>query len=82
MTPSSHASILKLDETRYGELKQEGRSVADLNGLNVALSDKIQLQFMEDAQATITIILKEHSEKMWHTNHAQKKIIWMAQATV
>ena len=71
MTPSSHASILKLDEIRYGELKQEGRSVADLNGLNVALSDKIQLQFMEDTQATITITLKGHSEKMRHTNHAQ-----------
>ena len=38
---------------------------------NVALSDKFQVQFMEDNQATITIILKGGSEKMRHTDRTQ-----------
>ena len=61
----------ELDDIRYGEFKPDGRSVSNINGLNVALSDKFQVQFMEDNQATITIILKGDSEKMRHTDRTQ-----------
>ena len=61
----------ELDEIRYGECRPDGKTVSDINGLNVALSDKFQVQFMEDNQATITIILKGDSEKMRHTDRTQ-----------
>ena len=44
----------ELDEIRYGE-NSGGRTIANLQGLNVGLSDKFQIQFLEDNQATITI---------------------------
>ena len=62
----------ELDDIRYGESNHPGKSVADIQGLNVALSDKFQVQFMEDNQATITIILKGDSEKMRHTDRTQR----------
>ena len=61
----------ELDEIRYGELRPDGKTVSDINGLNVALRDKFQVQFMEDNQATITIILKGDSEKMRRTDRTQ-----------
>ena len=61
----------ELDESRYGECRPDGKTVSDINGLNVALSNKFQVQFMEDNQATITIILKGDSEKMRHTDRTQ-----------
>ena len=61
----------ELDEIRYGECRPDGKTVSDINGLNVALSNKFQVQFMEDNQATITIILKGDSEKMRHTDRTQ-----------
>ena len=48
----------ELDEIRYGGTQHDGKSVADINGLNVHLSSKFQVQFLEDNQATITIITK------------------------
>ena len=62
----------ELDDIRYGECDHPGKSVSDIQGLNVALSDKFQVQFMEDNQATITIILKGDSEKMRHTDRTQR----------
>ena len=61
----------ELNEIRYGECRPDGKTVSDINGLNVALSNKFQVQFMEDNQATITIILKGDSEKMRHTDRTQ-----------
>ena len=61
----------ELDEIRYGG-NPEGRSVADLQGLNVALSDKFAVQVLEDNQATITILLKGDSEKLRHTDRTQR----------
>ena len=62
----------ELDAIRYGECDHPGKSVSDIQGLNVALSDKFQVQFMDDNQATITIILKGDSEKMRHTDRTQR----------
>ena len=62
----------ELDDIRYGECDHPGKSVSDIQGLNVACSDKFQVQFMEDNQATITIILKGDSEKMRHTDRTQR----------
>ena len=52
--------------------QHEGKSIADINGLNVHLSSKFQVQFLEDNQATITIITKGDSEKMRHTDRTQR----------
>ena len=60
----------ELDEIRYGE-NPGGRTIANLQGLNVGLSDKFQIQFLEDNQATITIVTKGDSEKMRHTDRTQ-----------
>eukprot|EP00439_Symbiodinium_sp_Y106_P061891 s1696_g9.t1 len=60
----------ELDEIRYGG-NPGGRSVANLQGLHVGLSDKFRVQFLEDNQATITIVNKGDSEKMRHTESAQ-----------
>ncbi|CAE7940259.1 unnamed protein product, partial [Symbiodinium necroappetens] len=57
-------------KVRYGGFAG-GRSVANLQGLNVGLSDKFQVQFLEDNQATITIVSKGDSEKMRHTDRTQ-----------
>ncbi|CAE7339498.1 GIP, partial [Symbiodinium sp. CCMP2456] len=56
----------ELDEIRYGGCPG-GRSVANLQGLDVGLSGKFQVQFLEDNQATVTIVSKGDSEKMRHT---------------
>ena len=61
----------ELDEIRYGG-NPAGRSVADLQGLNVALSDKFAVQVLEDNQATIIILLKGDSEKLRHTDRTQR----------
>ena len=61
----------ELDEIRYGECRPDGKTVSDINGLHVAFSDKFQVQFMEDNQATITIILKGDSEKTRRTDRTQ-----------
>eukprot|EP00439_Symbiodinium_sp_Y106_P009882 s13037_g1.t1 len=65
----------ELDEIRYGG-NPGGRSVANLQGLHVqglhvGLSDKFRVQFLEDNQATITIVNKGDSEKMRHTDRTQ-----------
>ena len=62
----------ELDEIRYGDTQRDGKSVADINGLNFHLSSKFQVQFLEDNQATITIITKGDSEKMQHTDRTQR----------
>ena len=62
----------ELDDIRYGECDHAGKTVSDIQGLNVALSDKFQVQSVEDNQATITIILKGDSEKMRHTDRTQR----------
>ena len=64
--------VPELDDIRYGECDHPGKSVSDIQGLNVALSEKFQVQFMEDNQATITIILKGDSEKMRLTDRTQR----------
>eukprot|EP00439_Symbiodinium_sp_Y106_P076373 s1894_g15.t1 len=60
----------ELDEIRYGG-NPGGRSVANLQGLHVGLSDKFRVQFLEDNQATITIVNKGDSENMRHTDRTQ-----------
>ena len=60
----------ELNEIRYGG-NPGGRSVANLQGLHVGLSDKFRVQFLEDNQATITIVNKGDSEKMRHTDRTQ-----------
>ena len=65
----------ELDDIRYGECDHTGKSVSDIQGLNVALSDKFQVQFMEGNQATITIIFKGDSEKMRHTDRTQRIVL-------
>ena len=62
----------ELDKIRYGDTQHDGKSVADINGLNVHLSSKFQIQFLEDNQATITSITKGDSEKMRHTDRTQR----------
>ena len=62
----------ELDEIRCGDTQHDGKSVADINGVNVHLSSKFQVQFLEDNQATITIITKGDSEKMRHTDRTQR----------
>ena len=62
----------ELDEIRYGGAEHDGKSVADINGLNVHLSEMFQVQFLEDNQATITIITEGDSEKMRHTDRTQR----------
>ena len=62
----------ELDKIRYGDTQHEGKSIADVNGLNVHLSSKFQVQFLEDNQATITIITKGDSEKMRHTDRTPR----------
>ena len=57
----------ELDEIRYGGTHHDGKSVADINGLNVHLSEKFQVQFLE-----ITVITKGDSEKMRHTDRTQR----------
>ena len=85
VSPKSNDSIVaridpELDEIRYGECKPEGCTVADINGLDVHLSDCFKVQFMEDNQATITIILKGDSEKLRHTDRTQRlSFAWMQQ---
>ena len=61
---------LELDDIRYGKCDHAGKTVSGIQVLNVALSDKFQVQFMEDNQATIIIILKGDSEKMRYTDRA------------
>ena len=61
-----------LDEIRYGGTQHDEKSVADINGLNLHLSEKFQVQFLEDNQAAITIITKGDSEKMRHTDRTQQ----------
>ena len=60
----------ELDEIRYGD-NSGGRTIANLQGLNVGLSDKFQIQVLEDNQATITSVTKGDSEKMRHTDRTQ-----------
>ena len=70
----------EIDEIRYGGADVGGRSVANLNSLNVHLSDKFKVQMMEDNQATITIILKGDSEKLRHTDKTQRiSFAWLRQ---
>ena len=62
----------ELDEIPYGSTQHAGKAAADVNGLNVHISEKFQVQFFEDNQATITIITKSDSEKMRHTDRTQR----------
>ena len=71
----------ELDEIRYGECRPDGKTVSDINGLNVALSNKFQVQFMEDNQATITIILKGDSEDATHRQDPEH-LLRMVEATI
>ena len=69
----------ELDEIRYGGAAN-GRSVANLNSLNVHLSPKFKVQLLEDNQATITILLKGDSEKLRHTDKTQRiSFAWLKQ---
>ena len=70
----------EIDEIRYGDVLPDGRSVADLNGLQVHLSSKFSVQVLEDNQATIVILLKGDSEKLRHTDRTQRiSFAWLKQ---
>ena len=69
----------ELDEIRYGGAAN-GRSVANLNSLNVHLSPKFKVQLLEDNQATVTILLKGNSEKLRRTDKTQRiSFAWLKQ---
>ena len=70
----------EIDEIRYEDVLPDGRSVADLNGLQVHLSSKFSVQVLEDNQATIVILLKGDSEKLRHTDRTQRiSFAWLKQ---
>ena len=61
-------------------MRPRRETIADIQGLNVALSDNFQVQFMEDDQATLTILLTGDAEKMRHTDRTPKKSFgWLKQ---
>ena len=62
----------ELDEVRYGFFHNGPESVADINHLQVHLGPSFCAQFMEDNQATITILTTGESQSMRHTDRTQR----------
>ena len=62
----------ELDEIRYGFFHNGPESVANVNHLQVHLGKSFTVQFMEDNQATITILTTGESQSMRHTDRTQR----------
>ena len=62
----------ELDEIRYGFLNNGPESVANVNHLQVRLGPCFTVRFMEDNQATITILSNGNSVNMRHTDRTQR----------
>ena len=62
----------ELDELRYGFLHDGPESVANVNHLQVRLGPCFTIRFMEDNQATITILSNGNSVNMRHTDRTQR----------
>ena len=75
-SPKDPASIARidpeLDEIRYGFFHNGPESVANVNHLQVHLGKSFTVQFMEDNQATITILTNGESQSMRHTDRTQR----------
>ena len=75
-SPKDPVSIARidpeLDEIRYGFFHNGPESVANVNHLQVHLGKSFTVQFMEDNQATITILTNGESRSMRHTDRTQR----------
>ena len=75
-SPKDPVSIARidpeLDEIRYGFFHNGPESVANVNHLQVHLGKSFTVQFMEDNQATITILTTGESQSMRHTDRTQR----------
>ena len=75
-SPKDPVSIARidpeLDEMRYGFFHNGPESVANVNHLQVHLGKSFTVQFMEDNQATITILTNGESQSMRHTDRTQR----------
>ena len=61
-----------LDELRYGYFHNGPESVANLNNLQLHTGPTFNVKFMEDNQATITILTNGSSAQMRHTDRTQR----------
>ena len=69
----------ELDDIRYGD-NPEGRSVANINGLNVQLPKKFACRVMEDNQASITLMLSGEAGNIRYTDRTQRvSFSWLKQ---
>ena len=69
----------EIDEIRNGNV-DTGCSVADINSLNASFPEFYQLKFMEDNQATITVMSAGSSASMRHMNKTQNiNFKWLKQ---
>ena len=69
-SPNRHHEIVtridpELDQIRCRGGDHSGKMIADIQGFNVALSNKFQVQIGKGNRTTATIILKGGSEKLW-----------------
>ena len=62
----------ELDEIRYGFLHNGPESVANVNHLQIRLGPCFTVRFMEDNQATITILSNGSSVNMRHADRTQR----------
>ena len=62
----------ELDEIRYGFLHKGPESVANVNHLQIRLGPSFTVRFMEDNQATITILSNGNWVNMRHTDRTQR----------
>ena len=62
----------EMDELRYGYFHNGPESVANLNHLQLHTGPTFNVKFMEDNQATITILTNGSSTQMRHTDRTQR----------
>ena len=62
----------ELDELRYGYFHNGPETVANLNNLQLHTGPTFNVKFMEDNQATITILTNGSSTQMRHTDRTQR----------
>ena len=62
----------EMDELRYGYFHNGPESVANLNHLQLHTGPTFNVKFLEDNQATITILTNGSSSQMRHTDRTQR----------
>ncbi len=62
----------ELDELRYGYFHNGPETVANINNLQLHTGPTFNVKFMEDNQATITILTNGQSTQMRHTDRTQR----------